>query len=85
MAITPDHPEVDELAQELSHYTGESITQAILTALRERLEREKEKVGQAESLKEEILRIGQECAALPVLDQRLPEEILGYNEHGVPA
>jgi antitoxin VapB len=85
MAITLDHPEIDELAHELSHYTGESVTQAVLTAMRERLEREKEKLSQAVSLKEEILRIGQECAALPVLDQRTPEEILGYNQHGVPA
>jgi len=84
MALTLDHPEVDELAQELSHYTGESLTEAVITALRERLEREKEKSSQtvplqAVSLKEEIIRIGQECAALPVLDQRTPEKILGYN------
>ena len=37
MAITLDHPEVDGLAHELSHYTGESVTQAVLTALQERL------------------------------------------------
>lgn len=30
---------------------------------------------------EEILR---RVDALPVLDQRTPEEILGYNQHGVP-
>ena len=85
MALTLDHPEADELARELSQYTGESVTQAVLTALRERLEREKEKLSQAESLKEELLRIGQERAALPELDQRTPEEIIGYNEQGIPA
>lgn len=86
MALTLDHPEVDELAQELSHYTGESVTEAVITALRERLAREKEKSSQTgASLKEELMRIGQECAALPVLDQRTPEEILGYNQDGVPA
>lgn len=85
MAITINHPEADELAQELTSYTGETVAEAIVNALRERLEREKQKQAPPISLKEELLRIGQECAALPVRDQRSPEEILGYDEHGVPA
>ena len=32
---------------------------------------------QPSSLQEELLRIGQECAALPILDRRTPDEILG--------
>jgi antitoxin VapB len=85
MTITINHPEAEELARELTSYTGETLTQAVLNALRERLEREKGKQSQPTSLKEELLRIGQECAALPVLDNRLPEDIVGYNEYGVPA
>jgi antitoxin VapB len=85
MPHTINHPEVDELAQELSQYTGESVIQAVINALRERLEREKEKVGGTKQLKEELLRIGRECAALPVLDQRSPDEVLGYTELGVPS
>lgn len=84
MAITLTHPEADKLARELAAYTGETITQAVLNALRERLDREKEKQNPPVSLKEALLRIGQECAALHVLDQRSPEEILGYNEMGIP-
>ncbi len=42
------------------------------------------KDAQGLSLASELLRIGRECAALPVLDSRTPEAILGYNEHGVP-
>lgn len=84
MTLTINHPEVDKLAQELSQYTGESLTQAVINALRERLEREKGKVGQTKSLKEELLQIGRECAALPLLDQRTPDEILGYNDIGTP-
>ena len=79
MTLTINHPEVDELAHELASYTGETVTQAVVKALRERLEREKEKQSPPLSLKEELLRIGQECAALPLLDQRSPEKILGYN------
>jgi antitoxin VapB len=36
------------------------------------------------SLKEELLAIGRRCAALPTLDSRTPEEILGYDENGLP-
>ena len=85
MALTINHPEADELAHELISYTGETITQTVLTALWERLEREKEKQGRPVSLKEAMLRIGQECASLPILDNRCPEEILGYNKKGALA
>jgi plasmid stability protein len=34
-----------------------------------------------EALKE----ISRQCAALPDLDQRSPEEIIGYDERGLPA
>ncbi len=35
-------------------------------------------------LRDEIVAIGKRCASLPVLDPRSPEEILGYDEHGLP-
>lgn len=31
----------------------------------------------------ELLEIGRRCAALPVLDHRSADEILGYNPHGL--
>lgn len=73
--------DVYELAQELSRYTGETVPEATRKALQERLQREKRK---REQLKERLLRIGKECAALPVLDNRTPDDILGYNRIGVP-
>lgn len=84
MSLTINHPEADKLAHELMNYTGETLTQAVLNALRERLRQEKAKrQGAAPSLKEELLEIGRACAALPVLDTRSPEAILGYDEMGV--
>ncbi len=84
MALLKDYPEVDELARELSTYTGETAVQAAIVALRERLAREQTKRNRARSVKESLLRIGRECAALPVLDSRPPDEILGYNDQGIP-
>ncbi len=83
MALTINHPEANILVQELISYTGESLTQAVLNALQERIKKEKEKRKGAVSLKDGLLQIGKECAALPVLDNRTPEEILGYNNNGV--
>ena len=40
MALSIKDPETDRLARELAKTTGESITEAIRAALRERLERE---------------------------------------------
>ncbi|MEZ4664924.1 MAG: type II toxin-antitoxin system VapB family antitoxin [Caldilineaceae bacterium] len=85
MALMVEHPEVDKLVRELIGFTGESTTQVVITALQERLNREKSKRQQnSQSTKEAILRIGRECAALAVLDTRSAEEILGYDKHGLP-
>ncbi len=35
-------------------------------------------------LKSEILEIGKSCTALPLLDNRTPDEILGYENNGLP-
>lgn len=83
MALSIKHPEADHLARELAARTGESLTEAVLNALRERLERQKSRAPGLR-LRDEIRAIGKRCAALPVLDPRSPDEILGYDEHGLP-
>jgi antitoxin VapB len=35
-------------------------------------------------LADELDEIAQHCARLPALDPRTPDEILGYDEHGLP-
>jgi antitoxin VapB len=37
------------------------------------------------ALADELNAIALRCAALPVLDDRPEDEILGYDEHGLPA
>lgn len=77
MTIKIDHPEIDKWTTELAAYTGESVTQAVVNAVRERLDREKKHPSRP--LAEELLRIGRECAALPILDDRDPDEIIEYS------
>ena len=85
MTLCIEHPEADKLARQLAAYTGETPSQAVIHALREQLRRERlEHMRGHAPLKEELLAIGRHCAALPVLDDRTPDEIIGYNQYGVP-
>lgn len=83
MALSIKDPEAVRLARAVARYTGETMTQAVITALRERLAREERKAQNIDSLVEEVMQIGQHFVALPVLDQRSLEEML-YDESGLP-
>ncbi len=82
MAFSIKHPEADRLARELAVRTGEGLTEAVINALRERLERTKRRTPRG--LSQTLQRIGRECAALPELDTRDANEILGYGQDGIP-
>jgi antitoxin VapB len=83
MALSIKHPEADRLARQLAERTGESLTDAVLNALRERLKREQSKDDGAQVL-DELRAIRKRMARYPVLDDRSPDEILGYDENGIP-
>lgn len=83
VALSIKDPNADRLARELAARTGETLTEAIVTSLRERLEREKKK-PRRRSLADELGEIGRRCASLPVVDARTPDQILGYDKRGLP-
>jgi len=58
---------------------GATMTEAVAHGLEEQAQ----KKGQPVS-REKIDAICSEIATLPVLDSRPPEEILGYDEFGIP-
>jgi antitoxin VapB len=82
MALNIKNPEADLLAHALAERTGESITDAVIVALRERLVREEGRKSPL-PLKDDLMSIGRRCAALPELDSRSADEILGYGETGL--
>lgn len=84
MPLNIKHPEADRLARALASRTGQTITEAVIRALREQLQRETGRRS-LPTLKEELLAIGDRCAALPDYDMRPADEIIGFDEHGVPA
>jgi antitoxin VapB len=82
MALSIKSDEADRLARELSAETGETLTQAVETALRERLEREHAR--HAASISTRLARLAADVRALRVTDDRTPEEIVGYDGTGLP-
>jgi antitoxin VapB len=83
MALNIRNPETEKLAEVLSKLTGETKTEAVTQALRDRLARLRRERAQRR-LADELDQIALHCARLPVRDSRTPDEILGYDEHGLP-
>ena len=82
MHLNIKNDEAHKLATELARLTGESLTSAVTAALRERLARERRR-RHADDIAARLMRIGNRYAALPD-SGRSPDEILGYDEHGLP-
>jgi len=83
MALNIRNPETERLAEMLAGLTGETKTQAVTEALRERLDVIRRRRS-ARYLVDELDEIATHCASLPLLDTREADEILGYDEHGLP-
>jgi antitoxin VapB len=84
MALSIKNEAVDRLARELAETTGETVTEAIRVAIEERLRRARG-TKSTDSLQEELATIRRRCSRLPILDPRSPDEILGYDDRGVPS
>lgn len=80
MHLNIENDEAHKLAIELARLTGESLTSAVILALRERLARERR---HTDDVAARLMKIGNQYAALPD-SGRNPDEILGYDEHGLP-
>ena len=82
MPLNIKDPETDRLARELAARTGKSITEAVKTALRDSLKRQSIKAPVR--LSDEIMEISRRAARLPRIAQGTPEEIIDYDERGLP-
>lgn len=84
MALNIRNAETEKLAEALAAMTGETKTEAVTTALKERLEKLKRRRGR-KRLADELDEIAIHCASLPVRDSRTADEIIGYDARGLPA
>lgn len=75
--------ETEELANALAKLTGETKTEAVTQALRERLQRIR-RTRAKRRLADELDEIALHCSSLAVRDPRSADEIMGYDEQGIP-
>ena len=89
MSITIELTEgAGKLASKVANKRGVSIEQAVEEAIAESARKAGLLEERAKPCKEEIIRqldeLSREFAAIPVLDTRSNDEIIGYDEFGVP-
>lgn len=85
MSINVKSEEAHELAHELARLTGESLTQAVTTAVRERLERVQQTHDRAQSRTAVLQAIGRDTAPrLTDIGRILDHGELLHHEHGLP-
>jgi antitoxin VapB len=83
MALNIKHPEADRLARALAEATGESLTDAVLIALRERLQRHTGR-GDGDALRRDLRRIQRQFVQGRDPQAPTPDEIIGYDDWGLP-
>jgi antitoxin VapB len=85
MSITISNREAERLMAEIEQATGRNASQIVLDLLRAEANRLRtRRVRNADEAEARMERLHRELAALPVRDPRSPDEILGYDEHGLP-
>lgn len=83
MALNIKSDEAHRLAKELAEVRGTTLTEAVTDALAASLEAEPGDL-EPELLAAEVAEIQRFVASLPDQDPRTPEEVLGYDEQGLP-
>ena len=84
MPISIKNDQTELLARQLATLTGETITEAIRSALAEKCERMR-RARTGRSLASELDEIAQRCARRPMISDLSADDILGYDESGVPS
>lgn len=85
MGLNIKNPETEAKIRELAALMGENLTTAVDRAVRfYSMELEKNEEESFEDRREKIDAILQSIRAMPVQDDRTPEEIIGYDEDGLP-
>lgn len=80
MGLTIDNEALVAMIRDLAERKGVSPDEALREALERETKREAEVARRTAVLRE----IQAEIARLPILDPRSPDEILGYDESGLP-
>jgi antitoxin VapB len=82
MALSIRNPRAEKLAREISAISGKNITQVIINALEDQIERLQSQWRYPDTVNE-IMNISKRCKSIRDIDKRSPDEILGYSQTGV--
>lgn len=83
LPISIKNGQTESLARKLAELTGETLTEAVRAAVAERYDRLR-RARSGRSLASELNGIALRCAKRPIVSPLTAEEILGYDESGVP-
>ncbi len=83
MPLSIKNDETEQLARKLAELTGETLTETVRAALAERYDRLR-RTRTGHSLTDEHNAIALRCANRPLVSHLSDDEILGYDESGVP-
>lgn len=83
MALNIKNEETHRLVHELAEETGETLTEAVTVAVRERLASMYRKRRRQEVFRS-VEEIQEFVQGLPDVDRRSAEEILEYDDYGLP-
>lgn len=84
MSLNIKSEEAHRLAKELASRRSSSLTEAVTTALRQSLRAGGEQPSPFQALLAEVQDVQALVAALPDLDPREADAVLGYDERGLP-
>lgn len=81
-------PDTESLAREIARATAKPVQTIVREAIAAKAEAagivRKRRKFTPEELVARMTALSDHCASLPVLDPRTPDEIIGYDEFGVP-
>ncbi len=86
MGMNIKDTQAHSMARELAALTGQSLTEAVKMALQQALVgiKASQSTAKPRPLSDRLNEIALRCAALPDADDRKSDDILGYDENGLP-
>jgi antitoxin VapB len=84
MGLSIKNEETERLVRELARREGVGVTAAVHRAVTERLSATAKRERDPDAIMAAIRKIQADVAKLPILDGRSADEILGYDEYGLP-
>jgi antitoxin VapB len=84
MPLSIKNEDTERLVRKIARLTGESLTDAVRVSVAERYDRlTRTKSGR--TLADELNEIALRCASLPVISHLSADDVLGYDESGIPS